>query len=309
MSDSLAPANSDDDEVPDYLIAEVINVGEEEAGEEGDLDDSASTVGQSRLGTKRKRRRSKYEIVQASITESQTKLMKLEAALEKAKAAKGYSITDEKRKESIDLAERKVKSQMQVLEAQLETMQHLEATMALATAEAVEKEEQLRVELEFKREIDPECLKLLVTTRIQMDSEFDGKKLKNHTLWPTVLENLKAKMIKAKIDLVHLVSAGAIEKKWIKERDHFRWYCKEVQRYKVSGAPEEDVAKIPTRCAPHDRPHALLRHPLRSESSHSLDLVYPCVCLQSHNRDLREAQLGEAAHERVPLHDGRRVCR
>ena len=31
-------------------------------------------------------------------------------------------------------------------------MQHLEATMALATAEAVEKEEQL----EFKREIDPE---------------------------------------------------------------------------------------------------------------------------------------------------------
>ena len=52
MSDSLAPANSDDDEVPDYLIVE------EEAGEEGDLDDSASTVGQSRLDTKRKRRRS-----------------------------------------------------------------------------------------------------------------------------------------------------------------------------------------------------------------------------------------------------------
>ena len=68
MSDSLSPANSDDDEVPDYLIAEVINVGEEEAGDEGDLDDSASTVGQSRLGTKRKRRRSKYEIVQAFIS-------------------------------------------------------------------------------------------------------------------------------------------------------------------------------------------------------------------------------------------------
>jgi hypothetical protein len=49
-------------------------------------------------------------------------------------------------------------------------MQHLEATMALATAEAVEKEEQL----EFKREIDPECLQLLVTTRIQMESEFDA---------------------------------------------------------------------------------------------------------------------------------------
>jgi len=120
MSDSLAPANSDDDEVPDYLIAEVINVGEEEAGEEGDLDDSASTVGQSRLDTKRKRRRSKYEIVQASITESQTKLVKLEAVLEKAKAAKGYYGTDEKRKEAIGLAERKVKSQMLVLEAQLE---------------------------------------------------------------------------------------------------------------------------------------------------------------------------------------------
>jgi hypothetical protein len=174
MSDSLSPANSDDDEVPDYLIAEVINVGEEEAGDEGDLDDSASTVGQSRLGTKRKCRRSKYEIVQASITESQTKLVKLEAVLEKAKAAKGYYGTDEKRKEAIGLAERKVKSQMLVLEAQLERdnagMQHLEATMALATAEAVEKEEQL----EFKREIDPECLQLLVTTRIQMESEFDA---------------------------------------------------------------------------------------------------------------------------------------
>ena len=90
MSDSLAPANSDDDEVPDYLIAEVINVGEEEAGDEGDLDDSASTVGQSLLGTKRKRRRSN-EIVQASITESQTKLVKLEAVHELYSIGISYS--------------------------------------------------------------------------------------------------------------------------------------------------------------------------------------------------------------------------
>ena len=52
--------------------------------------------------------------------------------------------------------------------------------MALATAEAVEKEEQL----EFKREIDHECLQLLVTTRIQMESEFDA------CLHSTVLECL-----------------------------------------------------------------------------------------------------------------------
>ena len=207
---------------------------------------------------------------QKGLAEAEKQLAKAEESFNKAKNATGYEKTKPARIKAIEDAQTRLAQKQAKLE---------EAKEKLHTAEAAEKDRREAEEAKRQRKlVDDNAGREwtaagrtnVVQMRLDLEASFASKKTKNDSEWQNVLDLLRMKADRGDFPKSDLEGPGGIERVkrcWAKEEHEYRWYAREVQRYKVSGAPREDIDSIPRRCdfgielaTSNSRPRPLASH-------------------------------------------------
>ena len=282
---------------------EEVDVGEESDSPAGD------TAGAAVVSQKRGRGKS-IDTARKRVTGAENKLPGLRAKLETAEKATGYQSSLERRQAAIAKARAKLDNQLAAIEGLKQSLKQAEEEAARKEELDEAKRQRKADEQDAAREWSEAGTVAVVEERLSLEAGFASKKEKNDKVWERVEVLLKARATKGDFPASDLGCLERIKRRWHAEESAYRWYCKEVHRYKVSGAPAEDIEKIPRRCALIDgRTYHL--------SPVTCHLSPRCHCAlmacmgrvlgaQALVRHIRAEQLGQASHERAAAQHQRR---
>ena len=198
----------------------------------------------------RKPRKTKIENAKSTLDAALAKLDTLTLKLSALISMTGYSKTSDKRRDDVELASTRVETQKRVIASLTEKLEKVTEATEQKKLIAEERERSAALVAEVKKGLSDGAYKAIVDLKTDQDKRFDGKKEKNDNIWPEVHAGYLQKIKNGDLPASDHISLEAMRAKYDKELSHFRWYAKEVQRYKVSGAPADDVDRIPTRCTP-----------------------------------------------------------
>ena len=222
----------------------------EEVGEGEESDDPAGeTAGGAAVSKKRGRGKS-VEAARRRVAAAEEKLPGLREKLDKAEKATGYQSSLERRQAAITKAREKLEKQEKELEDLKESLAKVEEEEARKEELEAAKRQRKADEQDAARDWSVAGTLAVVEERLTLEAGFASKKEKNDSVWERVEVLLKARAAKGDFPASDLGCLERIKRRWHTEESAYRWYCKEVHRYKVSGAPAEDIEKIPRRCAP-----------------------------------------------------------
>lgn len=192
----------------------------------------------------------KLEVCARDLATAKETLLKRESDLEKVSGATGYDKTAAKRSEDIAKATAKVaKAKAAVAELEEKHAMIVEAQETRKQAEEVKRQRRLE-EDNSKRDWSTAGAMALASGRVSLEASFASRKAKNDKSWEQLLDMLTAQQGRGEFPLSDIAGPGGIERlkrKWSQMEADYRWYAKEVQRYKFSGAPREDIDNIPRK--------------------------------------------------------------
>jgi hypothetical protein len=190
------------------------------------------------------------EVCARNLATAKETLLKRESDLEKSNAATGYDKTAAKRSEDIAKATAKVaKAKAAVAELEEKHAMIIEAQETRKQAEEVKRQRKLEDE-NSKRDWSTAGAMALASGRVSLEASFASRKAKNDKSWEQLLDMLTAQSSRGEFPASDIAGPGGIERlkrKWSQMEADYRWYAKQVQRYKFSGAPREDIDNIPRK--------------------------------------------------------------
>jgi hypothetical protein len=215
-------------------------------------------------------RRTALEVAVMKVKELEDKHQKATADLRFKEAKTGYASSDASRKLAVDKASEKIQSIEQEIGRAKDRVQECQASEELKQQAAAIKAAKQASDAESKKHISDGAQCAVVQLKIDQDSRFDGRKEKNEKVWKDVHDNYLKLIEVHDLPESDTLNLEGLQARYSKEIAHFRWYAKEVDRYKQSGASADDIEKIQKRCAmpclmremPSTRPGALMPHTL-----------------------------------------------
>lgn len=196
-------------------------------------------------GPTKRARASRLETSLKKLETAQEKLVKITTRLEQAKLKPGYEKTKETREDAIA----KLTAQVALQQASVDAARaaHLQNEEAERRREAAT--EKKARDTEERKNLCETAQMLVVETKIAFDKEFESGKAKHDNIWVDVHDLYMRKVKEHELPSSEELTVEVMRAKYNLELHHFRGYCKDVQRYQQSGAPAEDVEKIPRRYA------------------------------------------------------------
>jgi hypothetical protein len=205
----------------------------------------------------KKKRRTGSELIEHNLSVAREKLAKLEGKLATARSATGYESTRAARDAAVKVADERVKAQSAQVMKLRKDFDEAQIMEQIAREQALAKAAKAALDAEDKAARSEACLVTIVECKLAQDKRFDGKKEKNDKIWPEAHANYLRAIADDDLPESDNMSLEAMQAKYAQELQHFRRYAKDVQRYKQSGAPADDVEKIPKRCVTGPEPRQL----------------------------------------------------